>query len=326
MMTISEQAARWLFELEDPGPATLADFAAWLKASPVHVEEFLLITSAWKAFDGFDAERRIQLDRILDEARDTVQGLAAHAPAEQSSERKRRGWTFAAVGLGATALAAWALMALFSGSANTYATSTGEQRAFKLEDGSVVHLNTQSQVSVHFSKDARTVELVKGEALFTVERDPLRPFRVKADDAVIQAIGTQFNVYRRDEGTTVSVVEGVVQVLPEVAAKAERLAAGEQARLSRDGHIDKQHVSDIDQVTAWRQRRLVFRGDSLEVVAREFNRYNKLQIALEGPDVQAKRLTGVFDADDPESLVLFLSGDADLTIATDSSTVHIRHR
>lgn len=356
-LTIAEQAANWLLEIEEPGPNTFAEFSAWLKASPVHVQEFLLATNVWKAFDGFDAERRIKLDRVLEELRGTVRELepavtvppAAGGSSQRATRRSR--WSWAGVALAATVLAAWAAMTLMSGASRTYATSTGEQRAFKLEDGSIVHLNTQSRVAVRFSQSSRTVQLLEGEALFTVERDPQRPFRVVSQDVVIQAIGTQFNVYRQAEGTTVAVIEGVVQIEPErtpqsaargkvdetareiaaspvapLAVHAARLTAGEQARVFRNGRIDKQAVPDREQVVAWQQRRLVFRGDSLEVVAREFNRYNELQIALESPDIGSKRLTGVFDADDPESLVLFLSKDADLAIETDPSTVHIRRR
>jgi transmembrane sensor len=178
---------------------------------------------------------------------------------------------------------------------------------------------------VEFTAAARTVRLLEGEALFTVERDRKRPFRVEAGGVVFQAVGTQFNVYRRANITTISVVEGVVQILPQAPAAA-RLAAGEQADVARDGQIDKHKVSDLDQVTAWRQRRLVFRGDSLANVASEFNRYNKLRVEIESPDLRTKRLTGVFNADDPESLVLFLSGDPDLAIESSADIVHIRHR
>jgi transmembrane sensor len=146
---------------------------------------------------------------------------------------------------------------------------------------------------------------------------------VEAGSAVFQAVGTQFNVYRRDDTTTISVVEGVVQILPDTTAA--RLAAGEQANVTGSGQIDKHKVTDLEQVTAWRQRRLVFRGDSLDDVSREFNRYNSLRIEIDSPGIRAKRLTGVFNADDPESLVLFLSGDPDLSIETRDRVVHIRH-
>ncbi len=114
-------------------------------------------------------------------------------------------------------------------------TSLGEQRFFKLDDGSVLYLNTQSRVEVRYSRAARVVRLIEGEAMFTVEHDAARPFRVMAGPTVIQAVGTRFNVYRTRLSTTVSVVEGVVKIAADVPAAAAEVntssgsAATEQA-------------------------------------------------------------------------------------------------
>ena len=59
--------------------------------------------------------------------------------------------------------------------------------------------------------------MLRGEALFRVHHDAGRPFRVYTDDAIVQAVGTQFDVYRRDDGTVVSVLEGRVDVTPAAA-------------------------------------------------------------------------------------------------------------
>jgi hypothetical protein len=51
----------------------------------------------------------------------------------------------------------------------------------------------------------------------------------------------------------------------------------------------------------------VFRNDSLADIAEEFNRYNRtLQMRVEGAEASDRRLSGVFDADAPESLLRFL--------------------
>ena len=347
---LAEEAAHWLIELEEPEPKTLHDFSAWLRASPRHMEEFLLVSTVWKEFEGFDAERRLQIQQLIDEATepvirpvtplapDVVQP-AAHAPPSHPS---RRSTLYLAASLAASVLAGVALWFFVATAPDVYATSRGEQRAVKLNDGSIVYLNTQSHVEVQFSRQVRNVRLLEGEAMFAVEHDPARPFRVISDDTVIQAIGTQFNVYRSNAGTTVSVVEGIVEISPTEyeaqppisrqptipvtmaasrppIAEVNRLRAGQQARVARDGEIVKRELPDLQQIVAWRERTLVFRGDSLEDVAREFNRYNELQVRLEGDLVRSKRLTGVFDADDPRSLILFLRRDPSLQITDDGA-------
>jgi transmembrane sensor len=229
-----------------------------------------------------------------------------------------------------------------------YATARGEQRALKLEDGSVVYLNTQSRVELRFTKNVRAIRLLEGEALFNVEHDAARPFRVMAGPAVIQAIGTRFNVYRNDTGATVSVVEGVVQIAPQSsletpatlqprevhstasaadgAAHRARVSAGEQARVSAGGGIVKRSMPDVAQVVAWRERRLVFRAEPLERVAAEFNRYNAVQIRIEGDALRARQITGVFDADDPRSFIQFLQRDSALAVQDSDAEISVRPR
>jgi transmembrane sensor len=351
---LAEEAAQWLIELEEPGPQALQAFATWLERSPRHVEEFLLAAAVWKEFDDFDVDRRMEIRQLIDAARSNVRQLHPEAASGRDDGRLERPpsrYRMLAVvsAIAASVLAGIALWLFGTGTPDVYATSRGEQRAFKLDDGSVVYLNTQSRVEVRFSDAARDIRLLEGEAMFTVEHDAARPFRVTADHTVIQAVGTRFNVYRNVAGTTVSVVEGIVQISPmedlaaqsrslstasddgptaaqQVAAGPARVAAGEQVRVSRDGEIVKRAVPDLANVVAWRERRLVFRGDTLEDVAREFNRYNTLQIRLEDDAVRGRRLTGVFDADDPRSLVLFLGRDATLAVEDGPQEVVIRQR
>jgi transmembrane sensor len=91
------------------------------------------------------------------------------------------------------------------------------------------------------------------------------------------------------------------------------MARGEGLQITPDGQVGPAATIDAAEVTAWRQRRLMFRKDRLADVVREFNRYsNATQLAVEEPDVAERRLSGVFDADDPKSLLLFLAEDGTL--------------
>ena len=347
---LAEEAAHWLIELEEPGDTTLRRFAEWLETSPRHVEEFLMAAAVWKELDSLDTARRIDIQTLVDEARRNVRPLQPAAPEglltrakEPSAARLRRFVAAAALAVVGAGLALWVAQ---SDSPHTYATDRGEQRTLKLEDGSVVYLNTDSRVEVRYAKRVRAIRLLEGEAMFNVEHDSARPFRVTAGATVIQAIGTRFNVYRSEGGETVSVVEGIVQISPDAAAPAHRapssaatasqlqaiepdqarVSAGEQARISLNGAIVKRAVPDLAQVVAWRERRLVFRGDPLEEVAAQFNRYNAVQIHVEGDSLRSRQITGVFDADDPRSLLQFLERDGTLAIEDGSTRITVRLR
>ena len=240
-------------------------------------------------------------------------------PAARPDKSRARGrWM---VGAAAAAMIAVVAMVAARGpwmAHEMHVTGLGEQSSFTLTDGSVVHLNTQSRLRVQLTDTAREVTLFSGEALFQVARDPQRPFRVTAANTVVEAIGTRFNVYHDPVQTAVTVVEGEVAVsqldltdksptggvvrLPEDVLT---LTAGEQVAIGPSGAIQRQDLPDTVGVTAWRERRLVFRADTLSTIAEQFNRYNRVRIEVRG-NAANRQLTGVFDADDPESLVDFL--------------------
>ena len=94
-----------------------------------------------------------------------------------------------------------------------YATERGELRRVPLQDGSIVTLNTDSQIRVQMSKSSRTIQLSAGESFFEVASDASRPFFVEAGEASFRAVGTAF-VVRRIEGQPVEITvqEGVVEI------------------------------------------------------------------------------------------------------------------
>lgn len=343
--SVTQQACEWFFALPKADAAQHAEFGAWLKESPRHVEEFLLVTAAYRELDHVSAEHRLDTDELRAQLAGRVMPLrsdpldvgrlektGAKAGPHRLRPQRRRRLSIAAVAVGLM-IGGWLLWAGFL-NGQSYSTGIGEMRSFELSDGSVIELNTRSRVTVQFSAATRDIQLLTGEALFKVARNPARPFRVHAGSAVIQAVGTQFNVYRRSQGTTVSIIEGVVRVSEEiegaasvVPASTQTLAAGQAASIGLDGHIMTLAAADTAKATAWRERRLIFHGERLADVAAEFNRYNRApQIRVEGEAARSKPLAGIFDADDPESLLLFLRDESDLSAERRGDEVVIRSR
>lgn len=336
---IAEEAAQWLINLED-GEADSSDFAAWLQASPRHVEEFLLISAVWRAADRIDDARRIDIEHLVAQARDNVKRLDEESltisrtlDVRQRMQSALRSRLTAFVAFLAILGAVWVGL---QDRALHYRTAVGEQRIVKLPDGSIVTLNTRSRIKVRLEEHERTVELLSGEALFDVAHDVRRPFRVFAGATVVQAVGTQFNVHRTHSGTTVSVVEGVVEVTARTSSQhsdasgtsavkpPERLLAGERALLSAQGEMLQHAATEIERIIAWRERRLIFRNEPLASIAAEFNRYNDTQLLIEGPATSARLVTGIFDADNPGALVAFLEGDPHLSVESRDGEVVIR--
>src|SRR5262249_55410847 len=133
-------------------------------------------------------------------------------------------WQAAAITMAALAvvslglLGLWTLRPMAPVSAPTtpmalhFKTGHGEQQTQRLADNSVLHLNTDTDVTVRYGDKERLVVLSSGEADFEVIHAPDRPFRVLAGAAEIVDLGTRFDVRRGDAATLVTVVEGRVAV------------------------------------------------------------------------------------------------------------------
>lgn len=365
------EAADWVVRLEDADvdradAATQAEFFAWVQQSSRHLQAFMDARDAFHELDRLDSQHRVNVRELLDKKSADIIPLRTNAESsirhdalksnDAAATPPSRSLKFAGLAAGLIAVGltiatiGWKVF-----SVPTYATTFGEQRSFKLDDGSTLYLNVNSKAEIHFSKQSREIRLLKGEALFAVEHDATRPFLVSTDRAIAQAIGTQFNVYRDEELTRVTVVEGVVDVVepnasflskgtesktnpveirsngagPGTNAMSSRapvrLEAGEEARVNNEG-VAKLNVKNAGNTIAWRARRLVFRDTPLIDVVAEFNRYNNTRIQVEGEAASKKQLTGIFSADHPQSLLLYLKKDASLAVEQSGEHITIRER
>jgi transmembrane sensor len=336
-LAIAEQASEWFVENRG-GPLdreTRSRFMAWLKASPVHVAEYLAIAGLARDLDTAANTTEIPLEPLLAHARaeaTQVMGIldssVRHAPVAVRP-RASRVWLRTAV---AAALAFVALAALWVtrdgerfGLPRTYKTAHGEQSERVLPDGSVLHLNTDSQVTVHYSRGERVVDLDRGEALFQVAHEREREFRVTAGAAQLLDLGTQFDVYRKSDAVRVTVIEGTVAVYtgpPQPTPVALRLGAGYQVEIR--GEVGLPRPVDALPAVAWLKRQIAFENEALGEVAEEFNRYGHIPIEIDDKVLRALPITGLFDPYDTESFVAFLDVVNDVVVERTATRIRVR--
>ncbi len=331
---IAEQAAEWLVAT-DEGPLDVqesAALAAWLKASPVHVEEFLRVSAIARDLREAHTDPDYSLETVLARARaeDDTRVLPlwprVTAPVRSISSR---GWLTAAVTVAAAVVLSLGLSSLWNVRPVTpvpipvgmtalhFETRHGEQLSRRLPDNSLLHLNTDSAVTVRLSKTERLVMLTSGQAEFEVAHDPARAFQVFAGSAEIIAIGTKFDVHLQDDSTVVTVVEGRVAVGP--SPTLERRSTGQnetpgfvqvgvdqQIRVAADEWPATPTTVDAQRTTAWLRREIVFDHEPLERVAAEFNRYAPKPIKIATPALRNLEISGVFATDDTDAFIAFL--------------------
>jgi transmembrane sensor len=334
---VIDEAAEWAVRMTAPNVSTedKREFLAWLKRSPVHLDQYLRIERTWSDLAHADPQSRIDIDALVAADRTNIVEFAdasgrvsnrcespdgsalignvrAGRSAEAGAGRRARIY---AVALAAT-LACVAVTAfwLHGQLAHRYNTGVGDQRTVRLEDGSTVVLNTDTRIVADMGENFREVRLIRGEALFDVAKDRLRPFRVISDQAIAQAVGTSFVVRRKAQQTEVTVIEGQVAVIPTAPVGEThvtqqegpvQVSAGTRAQVV-DRHITTAAIENPSAVTAWRTGRLIFDGESLADVVAEFNRYNQVQLVLTDSRLSSELISGVFDANQPRSLARFL--------------------
>lgn len=347
-VAIAEEAAEWFVEWRE-GVLPRADkarFTDWLAESPVHVEEYLAIAKLYGELTHIDPAKVDDVNALVDDTIVALHGDIAPEPAPAADLSTRRRW--ASWGLAATVLIAIASSFVYfldtEEAPATYTTGLGEQRSILMDDGSMVSLNTASGIEVAYSNEQRRIKLTHGEALFDVQEDKRRPFWVETDSALIRVTGTQFNVYEKNGQTSVTVIEGTVEVAPRASPAAHSLGDSGQLQQTSSGGvatldvgdqaivtsgsvaIEETRLENLDSVTAWTDRRLVFSETPLAEIVAEFNRYNHQRLILDDATVATLEVSGVFSTHDPDSLVLFLERIADVHVehSPDGSEIHVR--
>ena len=337
---IVSEASEWFTEFRtgDATATTRQRFDDWLRQSPEHIQAYLEVAAAWAELPTrveagcLDIEALVQRARA-DVADDVVVSLKARGAATQDSkepERSKQRRRF----LPPRALAAGIAAAILVAGAwfgwrgrEIYTTGVGEQRTIRLADDSIVDLNARSRIRVRFSKSERLIDLIEGQAMFHVARDSSRPFTVRSDNTAVRAVGTQFDVYRKQDGLVVTVVEGRVAVDAGAAVQgAEFLSAGEQLTVKPKAPTPKPHHADVVAATAWVQRRLVFDDTPLAEVAEEFNRYSVRRLVIDDAELSRKTISGAYSSSDPASLIGFLQAQPTLEVTETDREIRVTRR
>ena len=290
---IDERAAEWAARI-DRGAMSADEEAAleaWLAEDTRHVGAYAKARAVFL---------RTEKARALGVA---FFQTATAAPVAPEVSRRRAMW-FAGAAAAALACVAVTTTMMLSSARDHFSTRLGETRVVPLEDGSVITLNTASSVVVSFSRGQRRIELVEGEALFDVAKDPARPFLVAAGDTEVMAVGTSFTVqHLQGKPTEVLVREGVVEVKrPDVpVAPVVRVAANNRATAPVDAAIETHAVpaQEVARELVWRVGRIAFEGETLQEAAAAFARYSDIRVVIADPRIADETITGLFVSNDP---------------------------
>ncbi|MCG2842087.1 FecR domain-containing protein [Sandaracinobacter sp. RS1-74] len=287
------EATDWLILLQDDpdDPGRRADFEAWLAAGQANA-------AAWA-----ETQRISALIAATPPAhsRHWGAGFSAAQPSARSRHRPAR-WMAAALAAACLAIVAapGALLRLQA----DHLTGTAELRDVRLEDGSRVDLGPGSAIAVAYESGERRVRLLRGRAYFEVRRDPARPFRVEAGGLRTTVLGTGFEMGLEEDGASVAVRHGLVQVdYPDGEPPlSERLGGGQRIDIRWSGDARRQQVR-ADRIAAWTDRKLIASDRPVGEVIDELRPWYGGVLLATGPGLREARVTGVYDLADPVAAV-----------------------
>lgn len=320
--TIAREAGEWVIKLEGDTPPTAEDYAVlkeWLSRSPAHREEINSLANFWGSMN------------VLTELAVPLGKTDSQVANEQASAwpTNRGGFAIAASLFSMVCLLGIAYLGFFQSTGNgLYATVVGQQTSTTLNDGSVIQLNTNTQLAVSYSRDYRDIRLLQGEAHFTVAKNPERPFRVRVGNGQVQAIGTAFSVYLNGQNVDVTVTEGRVGLavieqgrvknaaIKQLAINKElgQLNAGQGTTIKNAVVSTRPLIAELEKVESisqdelarrllWRKGLLKFNGNLLEEVIQEISRYTSLSIEITDPAVRGIRIGGQFRVGDTDGML-----------------------
>ena len=313
-------ASAWLARRDRGLTAAEQDaYLEWLRADLRHGAMIAHLEKTWGALDALAEWRPAH------SARPNPDLLATPPPRLRMWARLRK-FPFAVPTLAAAAAVALGLFVFQSVSRETQVPARTVRvipspERLTLEDGSVVELNHGGKIETDFTADMRRVRLLRGEAHFTVTKNPARPFIVEANGVAVRAVGTAFYVRQAADAVEVLVTEGKVQVERPVAPVAAStlvvapvptaLVAGERAIVDTTAPAAQPVVAtvtptEIARALSWQGVRLEFAELPLAEVVTEFNLRNRQQLVVGDVPTGRLRVGGSFRADNVDAFVRLL--------------------
>lgn len=182
-------------------------------------------------------------------------------------------------------------------------TDPGKTMILTLADGSIIYLAPSASFAYQkkFQSVSRNVEL-KGEAFFDIQRDPGRPFTIQTVKALVEVLGTSFNLKSEDGAQLeLKVTSGKVKVTSgNTSDLSELVVAGEKLVLNGNS-VTKSQMGPAE-ASRWFTRRMHFRDESLDNILKVLNRNFSTSFFPGNKKVAGRKLTVTFEEETVETM------------------------
>jgi ferric-dicitrate binding protein FerR (iron transport regulator) len=171
-----------------------------------------------------------------------------------------------------------------------------DQSELVLADGTKVYLNKNSKLVYpkKFDGDKRLVKL-QGEAFFDVKPNAEKPFIIESGEAIIEVLGTSFNVYNKaDNWIELSVRTGKVSLKSKKDKIQELVLVKGDVALLRNHKVIKLRAKFENQ-DSWRTRALKFHQAPLKQVLKDLEKHYDVKFENRNQKIKDLKITIAFD-------------------------------
>lgn len=195
--------------------------------------------------------------------------------------------------------------------------SKGEKSLIQLPDGSVIRLNSNSEIIFpeNFSGNIREVTL-KGEAFFEITPNPHKPFIVKVENMSVKALGTSFNVaaYSESKAIEVALVTGKVEIkINDEITKKSILEPGDGLSFLKESKKLTMGKFDPAIALAWKRGVIYFQDASWDQIIITLERWYDVEFEIKNKPAKDNLYSGQFNNQSLELILESLSFSKNFT-------------
>ncbi|MFV0471524.1 MAG: FecR family protein [Paludibacteraceae bacterium] len=205
-------------------------------------------------------------------------------------------------------------------------TDIGERAKVVLPDGSLICLNSKSEISYNTDYDRRNRTIyLRGEAYFEVEKDINKPFVVETVDRVkIKALGTKFNVKSYDNEDVISsaLIEGSISVTNSLHT-AIMEPNNEIIINKKNGSFRKQSFERKEEKISWIDNDLYFKEILLVDIVKILERMYDVRFHFKKSDLSDIKYTGEIKEVELKSILSLISTVSPVVFEVNDSDILI---
>lgn len=290
-------AIQWVLRQrdEDMQAAEWTAFTEWLEADPQHLSAYDQALEADDDLAVVGQKLTPAEDGNGDADPDTDESVAANDNGGGLFSR----WP----AFGAVAAVLMALVVFWPASPSpqfaTLQTEVGEIREVAINPSVSMVVNGNSELAL--DKETATVQMLRGEATYSVNSPEPGALRVEIDGLVLVDYGTVFNVIRDQDILRVAVTEGAVMIDPE--GSEILVTAGQQIEMQLSDKAVKRSTVEMDTILAWQDRQLLFEDRPVAAVIDDIERNFGTSISV-SDSLPDQNISGVISLANDEVTVI----------------------